>query len=123
MQTLDSSDSGNENGMLEPQFYAAIGAVAKVEAHLKAIAEFGIRFDERWKVEAATAGVVADGCVRFEVGGWQEHGGNMSLDIWCHSQCEAVCRGHHAFAVRLGQEDMGPSGLRRDSNYTWRQVS
>jgi len=65
---LDSGDSGNQNGLLEPQFYAAVGAVGKAEAHLKAIAEFGIRFDDRWKVGAATAGVVADGYVRFEAG-------------------------------------------------------
>ncbi|KAI0572128.1 Glycosyl hydrolases family 18 protein [Pyrenophora tritici-repentis] len=68
IEKLDSGDSGNENGLLEPQFYAAIGAVGKAEAHLRAIAEFGIRFDERWDVDAATAGVVADGYVRFEVG-------------------------------------------------------
>ncbi|KAF2856398.1 glycoside hydrolase family 18 protein [Plenodomus tracheiphilus IPT5] len=65
---LDSGDSGNQNGLLEPQLYAAVGAVGKAEAHLRAIAEFGIRFDDRWKVGAATAGVVADGYVRFEVG-------------------------------------------------------
>ncbi|KAF7510841.1 hypothetical protein GJ744_005941 [Endocarpon pusillum] len=65
---LDSGDSGDQNGLLEPQFYASVLAEGKVEAHLKAIAEFGIRFDDRWKVGAAAAGVAADGYVRFEVG-------------------------------------------------------
>ncbi|CBX95390.1 similar to Glycosyl hydrolases family 18 protein [Plenodomus lingam JN3] len=65
---LDSGETGDKNGLLEPQFYASVLASGKAEAHLKAIAEFGIRFDDSWKVGAATAGVVADGYVRMEVG-------------------------------------------------------
>jgi chitinase len=65
---LDAGNTGDQNGLLEPQFYAAVQAAGKAEAHLKVIAEFGIRFDDGWKVGAATAGVVADGYVRFDVG-------------------------------------------------------
>ncbi|RYN32093.1 hypothetical protein AA0112_g6268 [Alternaria arborescens] len=65
---LDSGETGDKNGLLEPQFYAAVLASGQAEAHLKAVAEFGIRFDDDWKVGAATAGVVADGYVRMEVG-------------------------------------------------------
>ncbi|KAI4634170.1 uncharacterized protein J4E87_001340 [Alternaria ethzedia] len=65
---LDSGETGDKNGLLEPQFYASVLASGQAEAHLKAIAEFGIRFDDSWKVGAATAGVVADGYVRMEVG-------------------------------------------------------
>jgi len=65
---LDSGETGDKNGLLEPQFYAVVLASGQAEAHLKAVAEFGIRFDDSWKVGAATAGVVADGYVRMEVG-------------------------------------------------------
>jgi chitinase len=66
-EPMDTKDSGNPNGLMQPQFYAAVQAEGKVEAHLKAIAEFGIRFDDKWKIGAATAGVAADGFVRFSV--------------------------------------------------------
>ncbi|KAF2003755.1 glycoside hydrolase family 18 protein [Amniculicola lignicola CBS 123094] len=65
---LDAGDSGDQNGLLQPQFYAGVMATGKAEAHLKVNVEFGIRFDERWKVGAATAGVTADGYVRLDVG-------------------------------------------------------
>ena len=65
---LDTRDTGNMNGLQKPTFYAAVKAEGKVEAHLKAAMEFGVRFDDRWKVGAAVAAVVADGYVRFKVG-------------------------------------------------------
>ena len=65
---LDAGNTGDQNGLLEPQFYAAVQEADKAEAHLKVIAEFGIRFDYSWKVGAATAGVVVDEYVRSDVG-------------------------------------------------------
>lgn len=67
-EDLDTGESGDQNGLLQPQFYASVMAEGKVEAHLKVIAEFGMKFDDVWKVPAAAAGAVADGYVRFEVG-------------------------------------------------------
>ena len=65
---VDTRDTGNMNGLQKPTFYAAVQAAGQVEAHLKAAMEFGVRFDERWKVGAAAAAVVADGYIRFQVG-------------------------------------------------------
>ncbi|CAG8971988.1 hypothetical protein HYALB_00003326 [Hymenoscyphus albidus] len=61
-------NTGNMDGLSNPSFYAGVKAEGSVEAHIKASMEFGIRFDDKWKVGAAAAGVVADGYVRFKVG-------------------------------------------------------
>ena len=65
---VDTRDTSNMNGLQKFTFYAAVQAAGQVEAHLKAAMEFGVRFDERWKVGAAAAAVVADGYIRFKIG-------------------------------------------------------
>lgn len=62
----DSKDSGLR-GVQKPEFYAGVRATGDVSAHLKVFIEFGIRFDDRWKVGAAGAAIVADGYVRATV--------------------------------------------------------
>ena len=66
---VDTRDTCNMNGLQKPTFYTAVQAEGQVEAHLKATMEFGVRFDDTWKiVAAAAAAVVADGFFRFKVG-------------------------------------------------------
>lgn len=92
---VDTRDTGNMNGLQKPTFYAAVKAEGKVEAHLKAAMEFGVRFDDRWKVGAAAAAVVADGYVRFKVGAGVSTTGScpwtygMDLGVALYAQVEA----------------------------------
>lgn len=53
-------DTGKKDGLLEPTFYAGVLAQGDAKAHLIASLEFGVNFDERWKVAPLTAQVTAD---------------------------------------------------------------
>lgn len=52
--------TGNFEGLNKPEFYAGVSLTGDVTTKLSAAAEFGIRFDEDWKVEPAAAGVVGE---------------------------------------------------------------
>lgn len=56
-------DTGNFNGLQQPEFYAGITAEGSIKAHAIASLEFGIKFREKWNVGNAIAAVVADGWV------------------------------------------------------------
>ena len=92
---VDTRNTGNMNGLQQPTFYAAVKAEGKVEAHLKAAMEFGVRFEDRWKVGAAAAAVVADGYIRFKVGAGVSTTGScpwtygMDLGVALYAQAEA----------------------------------
>lgn len=61
----DYGDTGSFNGLQPPQFYAEVVAEGQVTAHLKPSVEFGVRFDDTWKVGAAAVSITADGWVRL----------------------------------------------------------
>jgi chitinase len=52
--------TGDFSGIKKPEFYAGITASGDVTFKLSAAAEFGVRFDEQWEVEAAAASVVGE---------------------------------------------------------------
>ena len=64
---VDYGHTGDKNGVEAPQFYAGVQAQGNAKAHIIAALEFGVRFDDRWKVGAAAASVVADGWVGVNV--------------------------------------------------------
>ncbi|SPO07096.1 related to chitinase [Cephalotrichum gorgonifer] len=58
-------NTGNPNGIPSPEFYGGVLAHGDAKAHLIAAVQFGIDFDQRWKVGAATAALVADGWIQI----------------------------------------------------------
>lgn len=59
--------TGDKNGLMQPTFYAGVLAMGNAKAHLIASLQFGVAFDDRWKVGKATAEVTADGWVEVSV--------------------------------------------------------
>ncbi|RMZ82759.1 hypothetical protein DV738_g1689, partial [Chaetothyriales sp. CBS 135597] len=57
---VDLDRTGSFDGIQQPQFYAGVQAQGDVTVKLSAAAEFGVRFDPRWKVDAAAAAVVGE---------------------------------------------------------------
>ncbi|MBE3045833.1 hypothetical protein IMZ48_25470 [Candidatus Bathyarchaeota archaeon] len=60
----DYDNTGNKNGIPPPEFYAGVLVHGEAKAHLLASVQFGIDFDDRWKVGAATAALVADAWIQ-----------------------------------------------------------
>ncbi|RMD40214.1 hypothetical protein DV735_g4912, partial [Chaetothyriales sp. CBS 134920] len=59
--------TGSFEGIKEPEFYAGVQAQGDVTVRLSAAAEFGVRFDPRWKVEAAAAAVVGEASASIKI--------------------------------------------------------
>ncbi|KAK0670020.1 putative glycosyl hydrolases family 18 protein [Cercophora samala] len=55
--------TGDKNGIMAPTFYAGVMATGNAKAHLIASLQFGIAFDDRWKMGKAGAEVTADSWV------------------------------------------------------------
>ncbi|KAJ6785998.1 hypothetical protein PWT90_07634 [Aphanocladium album] len=52
--------TGDFSGIQKPEFYAGVTASGDVTLRLGAAAEFGVRFDDKWKVDPAAAAVVGE---------------------------------------------------------------
>ncbi|KXJ87068.1 oviduct-specific glyco protein, partial [Microdochium bolleyi] len=52
--------TGDFSGLKKPEFYAGVTASGDVTFRLSAAAEFGVRFDPKWKVNPAAAAVVGE---------------------------------------------------------------
>ncbi|ENH99491.1 glycoside hydrolase family 18 protein [Bipolaris maydis ATCC 48331] len=52
--------TGDFSGIKKPEFYAGVTASGDVSFKLSAAAEFGVRFDPKWKVDPAAAAVVGE---------------------------------------------------------------
>ncbi|KAI0203159.1 carbohydrate-binding module family 18 [Astrocystis sublimbata] len=60
----DYGQSGDFNGVQQPEFYAGIAADGRAKLHAIAAVEFGIKIADRWNVKGdALASVVADGWI------------------------------------------------------------
>ncbi|TPX21388.1 hypothetical protein DIZ76_015345 [Coccidioides immitis] len=59
----DLDRTGDFSGIQRPEFYAGVAVEGDITAKLSAAAEFGVRFDDRWKVGGATVGVVGEGSI------------------------------------------------------------
>ncbi|KAI1505939.1 hypothetical protein F5X99DRAFT_404485 [Biscogniauxia marginata] len=57
----DYKDTGSWTGIQKPQVYAGILAEGDASAHLQASVDFGVTFQDRWKIDDVRASVVADG--------------------------------------------------------------
>ncbi|EUC34079.1 glycoside hydrolase family 18 protein [Bipolaris zeicola 26-R-13] len=64
-QLIDNSKpsldrTGDFSGIKKPEFYAGVTASGDVNLKLSAAAEFGVRFDPKWKIDPAAAAVVGE---------------------------------------------------------------
>ena len=59
----DYGKTGDKNGIMAPTFYAGVMATGSAKAHLIASLQFGVAFDDRWKMGKAAAEVTADSWV------------------------------------------------------------
>ena len=64
----DLKRTGDNKDLDEPSFYAGVQALGDATATISAAAEFGIRFDKRWKVDPAAAAIVAEASVMMKMG-------------------------------------------------------
>ncbi|KAI1180783.1 carbohydrate-binding module family 18 [Nemania sp. FL0916] len=91
--------SGDFNGVQAPEFYAGITADGAAKLHAIAAIEFGIKINERWKIDGdALASVVADGWIEatahssFTTEGncpftW---GVNIGVDLYAKAEAPSV---------------------------------
>ncbi|KAJ1325255.1 chitinase [Microdochium nivale] len=59
----DLQQTGDFSGIKRPEFYAGVAVSGDVTAKLSAAAEFGVRFDPRWKTAPIAAAVVGEASV------------------------------------------------------------
>ncbi|EKG15792.1 Chitin-binding type 1 [Macrophomina phaseolina MS6] len=65
---VDLDKTGSYEGGREPEFYAGVAVSGDVTTKLRAAAEFGVRFDDQWKVPFAGASVVGEASVFLKAG-------------------------------------------------------
>lgn len=63
----DLKKNGDMSGIKKPEFYAGVQVSGDVTARLSAAAEFGVRFDPKWKVDPAAAAVVGEASVMIKM--------------------------------------------------------
>lgn len=64
---VDVKQTGDMTGIKKPEFYAGVQVSGDVTARLSAAAEFGVRFDPKWKVDPAAAAVVGEASVMIKM--------------------------------------------------------